>query len=181
MLWQSWTLPRLERECCALPIIKANKDASTLHAGSNMNLAIDVRRFPPNFSLNLTLYAIQVSGDGKLASWQEASTPGSSLSTRFDGLEIYLVSSDTSTNLTVSTSGLLSREQGSTVKHLNWPIPACITAGNYNVSILIFIFPAVNKQTRVILAHRVRDFAHQWPGLLLDHSLEARDPKREPQ
>jgi hypothetical protein len=38
--------------------------------------------------------------------------------------------------MTVSAGpALLTGESGSTVKHLNWPIPACIPEGNYNVSI----------------------------------------------
>jgi hypothetical protein len=77
---------------------------------------------------------VDVSGDGKLAS--AASVPGSGLSTRYDSLEIYLVSAQTNINLTVSAGpALLTGESGSTVKHVNWLIPTCVPAGNYNVSI----------------------------------------------
>jgi len=101
-----------------LAIVVAPAIGTTLHAGSDLNLAIDI------------------SGNGKLANWQAASTPGSSHSTRYDLLEAYLISKDTRTNLTVSTGpGLLNQEQGSTVKHFNWPIPNCITAGSYNLTI----------------------------------------------
>jgi len=77
--------------------------------------------------------AIDISGDGKLPS--AASLPGSGLSTNFELLEIYLVSAETKINMTVSAGpGLLTNESGSTVKHLNWPIPTCIPAGNYNLT-----------------------------------------------
>lgn len=70
----------------------------------------------------------EVSGDGKL------SQSGFS-SAGFDSLDIFLVSSETNVNLTVTTgSDFLSQEQGSTVKHLNWPIPTCVQPGSYNVS-----------------------------------------------
>lgn len=40
-------------------------------------------------------------------------------------------------NMTVANnSSILKQEPGSTVKHLNWPIPACLPAGPYNVSIV---------------------------------------------
>lgn len=78
---------------------------------------------------------LKISGDGKLQS--SAAIPGSNLPTRFDGLEIFLVSSQTNVNITVSTGpGLLTQESGSTVKHLNWPIPTCISPGQYNVCTL---------------------------------------------
>ncbi|KAJ7492817.1 hypothetical protein FB451DRAFT_551794 [Mycena latifolia] len=77
--------------------------------------------------------AVDVSGDGKLS--PAASLPGSGLSTSYELLEIYLVSAQTNINMTVSAGpGLLSNESGSTVKHLNWPIPTCIPAGDYNLT-----------------------------------------------
>ncbi|KAJ6627127.1 hypothetical protein B0H10DRAFT_1780039, partial [Mycena sp. CBHHK59/15] len=85
------------------------------HAGSNINIAVDV------------------SGNGQLP--PAATLPGSGLATSYESLEIYLVSSQTNINITVSAGpALLTGESGSTVKHLNWPIPSCIPAGNYNLS-----------------------------------------------
>ena len=76
----------------------------------------------------------QISGDGHLS--QSASIPGSGQSTRFDSLEVYLVSYQTSLNMTISQgTGLLTQESGSTVKHINWVIDPCISPGNYNVRI----------------------------------------------
>ena len=84
----------------------------------------------PNSSF-APVYTKQVSGDGKLS---QPAFSGVGL----DGLNIYLVSSDSGDNITISEgSGLLTQESGSTVKHLNWPIPSCIAAGNYNVNKLI--------------------------------------------
>ncbi|OCH95548.1 hypothetical protein OBBRIDRAFT_767320 [Obba rivulosa] len=100
-----------------LAIVDSPAADSTLHAGSNNSIAIDV------------------SGDGKLPNWQTASVPGSDLSTRFDSLEIYLVSYQTNLNLSVSQGpGLLEQESGSTVKHLNWAIPTCVPSGGYNLT-----------------------------------------------
>ncbi|KAJ7739702.1 hypothetical protein DFH07DRAFT_870421 [Mycena maculata] len=98
-----------------LAIIDAPAPSSPGHAGSPLPIAVDV------------------SGDGKIQA--AASVPGSGLSTRFDALEIYLVSSQTNINMTVSdTPDFLTGESGSTVKHLNWPVPTCLTAGNYNLT-----------------------------------------------
>jgi len=98
-----------------LAIIDAPAPQNPGHAGSSISIAIDV------------------SGDGKLPS--AASLPGSGLSNSFQLLEIYLVSAETNLNMTVSAGpGLLTNESGSTVKHLNWPIPPCIPAGNYNLT-----------------------------------------------
>lgn len=75
---------------------------------------------------------VQLSGDGIIP--QSAFIPGSGLPTRYDFLELYLVSSQSKVNITVSTgTGLLSQEPGSTVKHLSWPMPDCLTPGIYNV------------------------------------------------
>lgn len=75
----------------------------------------------------------QISGDGHLD--LSASIPGSDKSTRFDSLEIYLVSYQTKQNITVSNgTELLTQEQGSTVKHWNFNVSTCIPPGNYNVS-----------------------------------------------
>ncbi|KAJ7632163.1 hypothetical protein FB45DRAFT_1057301 [Roridomyces roridus] len=98
-----------------LAIIDAPSPNNPGHAGSAINIAVDV------------------SGDGKLA--PAASVPGSSLSTRFDALEIYLVSDKTNINMTVSNSSdFLTGESGSTVKHLNFALPDCIQPGDYNLT-----------------------------------------------
>ncbi|KAJ7431824.1 hypothetical protein B0H11DRAFT_2128638 [Mycena galericulata] len=53
--------------------------------------------------------------------------------TRYDSLEIYLVSANF--NITVSAGpAFLTGESGSTVKHLNWPIPTCLSPGDYNLT-----------------------------------------------
>jgi len=99
-----------------LAIVDAPQLNSQLDAGGNLNIAIDV------------------SGDGRLS--PAASTPGSGLATGFSGLDLFLVSFQSQVNLTVSTGpGLLTQEPGSTVKHLNWPIPTCIPPGQYNLTL----------------------------------------------
>ncbi|KAL1726908.1 hypothetical protein EV714DRAFT_254392 [Schizophyllum commune] len=76
--------------------------------------------------------AIEVSGNGRIP--LDGTFPGSDQPTRFDLLEIYLVSEETGMNYTVSSGpGLLEYEDGS-VRHLNWPIPACTKGGNYNLT-----------------------------------------------
>ncbi|KAJ7275242.1 hypothetical protein B0H12DRAFT_1086359 [Mycena haematopus] len=98
-----------------LAIIDSPNPQNPGHAGSSINIAIDV------------------SGDGKLPA--AASLPSSGYSTGFISLEIYLVSAETNINMTVSTGpALLSGESGSTVKHLDWPIPTCMPAGDYNLT-----------------------------------------------
>ncbi|KAJ6604454.1 hypothetical protein DFH09DRAFT_1122744 [Mycena vulgaris] len=98
-----------------LAIIDSPSPSNPGHAGSTMPIAVDV------------------SGDGKLS--PAASLPGSGLSTSYELLEIYLVSAQTSMNITVSAGpGLLTNESGSTVKHLNWPIPTCVPSGDYNLT-----------------------------------------------
>ncbi|KAH8120097.1 hypothetical protein DFH11DRAFT_1721957 [Phellopilus nigrolimitatus] len=75
----------------------------------------------------------QLSGDGNIS--QSAFIPGSGSPTRYDSLEIFFVSSQTDSNFTVSNgTGFLSQESGSTVKHLNWPIPSCVLPGVYNLT-----------------------------------------------
>ncbi|KAJ7357161.1 hypothetical protein DFH08DRAFT_851198 [Mycena albidolilacea] len=98
-----------------LAIIDSPSSQTPGHAGSPINIAIDV------------------SGNGALPA--AASLPDSHYSTGFGSLEIYLVSAQTNINMTVSAGpALLSGESGSTVKHLNWPIPACMPAGDYNLT-----------------------------------------------
>ena len=87
--------------------------------------------------IRLIATTTQISGDGHLPS--TASSPDSSDSTRFDSLEVYLVSYTAKLNLTVSQGpGLLTQEPGSTVKHINWLIDTCIESGNYNVYKALF-------------------------------------------
>ncbi|KAJ6519622.1 hypothetical protein C8R45DRAFT_952129 [Mycena sanguinolenta] len=98
-----------------LTIIDSPNAQNPGHAGSFINIAVDV------------------SGNGQLPA--AASLPNSGYSTGFTSLEIYLISGETNINMTVSpSSALLSGESGSTVKHLNWPIPTCMPAGNYNLT-----------------------------------------------
>ncbi|KAG8713834.1 hypothetical protein FRC11_010818 [Ceratobasidium sp. 423] len=75
--------------------------------------------------------SVDVSGNGRLPT--SASVPGSTLPTAFISLNIFLISSQTKTNLTV-TSGtqFLEGEPGSTVKHLNFALPSCLKTGDYN-------------------------------------------------
>ncbi|KAF9068082.1 hypothetical protein BDP27DRAFT_1295674 [Rhodocollybia butyracea] len=99
-----------------LAIINAPSPGSPGHAGSSLPISVDV------------------SGDGQLKT-PDASNPNSTTSTHFSLLEIYLVSSQTSLNLTVSSgTGFLTQQPGSTVKQLSWPVPTCVPAGNYNLT-----------------------------------------------
>ncbi|KAI0639281.1 hypothetical protein C8Q77DRAFT_1152269 [Trametes polyzona] len=53
-----------------------------------------------------------------------------------DLLEVYLVSSQTQKNITVSSgAGLLAQEPGSTVKHIHFSVPTCLESGAYNLTI----------------------------------------------
>ncbi|KAJ7107631.1 hypothetical protein C8R43DRAFT_1044719 [Mycena crocata] len=98
-----------------LAVIDSPSPSNPGHAGSTISIAVDV------------------SGNGKLQ--QPASLPGSGLPTSYDSLEIYLVSVQANINMTVSAGpAFLNSESGSTVKHLNWPIPTCISDGNYNLT-----------------------------------------------
>jgi hypothetical protein len=76
--------------------------------------------------------SIDVSGNGRLPS--DAYTPDSGLSTAYEELNIFLVSSETGANLTVSVGPQLLTDEDGTVRHLNWQIPTCIVPGRYNVS-----------------------------------------------
>ncbi|KAF8213485.1 hypothetical protein K438DRAFT_1804063 [Mycena galopus ATCC 62051] len=97
-----------------LAIIDAPAPQNPGHAGSSLPIAIDV------------------SGDGKLPA---SASSNSSDSTHFESLNIFLVSAQTNINMTVSEGPtLLLNESGSTVKHLNWIIPTCLEAGNYNLT-----------------------------------------------
>ncbi|TEB39236.1 hypothetical protein FA13DRAFT_1725213 [Coprinellus micaceus] len=76
--------------------------------------------------------SIEVSGNGKLPF--EALNPGSRLDTAYEELNIFLVSSQTNTNLTVSSGPSLLTDEDGTVRHLNYEIPTCIQAGLYNMT-----------------------------------------------
>ncbi|KLO20572.1 hypothetical protein SCHPADRAFT_884609 [Schizopora paradoxa] len=96
-----------------LAISDAPAPDSPQHAGSDIVIAVDL------------------SGDGKIS--QDAFTSNSTSPTHYISLNIYLTSS--TTNFTVSNgSAFLSQEPGSTVKHLNWPIPNCVPSGSYNLT-----------------------------------------------
>ncbi|EJD04178.1 uncharacterized protein FOMMEDRAFT_146200 [Fomitiporia mediterranea MF3/22] len=98
-----------------LAISDAPAPGSSQHAGSDLVIAVDL------------------SGDGKID--QSLFIPGSGAPTRYDSLEIYLVSAQARSNFTVSNgTGFLAQEPGSTVKHLNWPLPPCMSAGVYNLT-----------------------------------------------
>ncbi|QRV91220.1 hypothetical protein RhiJN_19238 [Ceratobasidium sp. AG-Ba] len=88
--------------------------------------------------------SVDVSGNGRLPSG--ASIPGSTLPTAFVSLNIFLISSQTNTNITV-TSGpqFLQGEPGSTVKHLNFAIPSCLKTGDYNYT--YYEVSRINDQT----------------------------------
>jgi len=102
-----------------LAIVDSPAGGSQLDAGENLAFAVDV------------------SGDGELS--PIASIPGSGLATRFDSLNVFLVSLSTQLNFTVATSpGLLTQELGSTVKHVNFDIPLCTPAGQYNLTLYEF-------------------------------------------
>ncbi|KAJ6604452.1 hypothetical protein DFH09DRAFT_310100 [Mycena vulgaris] len=103
---------------------------------------------------------VDVSGNGKLP--PAASLPGSGLSTCYESLEIYLVSAQTNINMTVAAGpALLSGDSGSTVRHLNWPIPPCIPAGDYNLTFY-------ETSHFNVLSHNVRIL------ILLSHNLKPR-------
>lgn len=75
--------------------------------------------------------SVDVSGNGQLpqASWG----PNSTLPSGFISLSIYLVSGDQNVTVVDGTTGaFLAGEPGSTVKHLNYAVPSCLPAGNYD-------------------------------------------------
>ncbi|RPD63069.1 hypothetical protein L227DRAFT_572916 [Lentinus tigrinus ALCF2SS1-6] len=54
----------------------------------------------------------------------------------YNSLEVYLVSSATTSNVTVSAGPqLLTQEPGSTVKHIDWLVPTCLQTGSYNLTL----------------------------------------------
>jgi len=97
-----------------LTIVDSPQPLSVFNVGSGIPIAVDV------------------SGNGQLP--QSASFPALAGATRFVDLQIYLVSSDTTVNWTVSGSGLLAQEVGSTVKHVTFAVPGCAFTGQYNLT-----------------------------------------------
>ncbi|KAF5337326.1 hypothetical protein D9611_003310 [Ephemerocybe angulata] len=76
--------------------------------------------------------SIEVSGNGKLPS--AALRPGSKLDTAYEEINIFLVSSKTNVNLTVTAGpNLLTDEEGS-VRHFDYKLPSCIQPGQYNMT-----------------------------------------------
>jgi len=99
-----------------LSIIDAPAPHSTYTAGGVMAIAIDV------------------SGDGKLP--MADVTPGNNAATGYDNLNLFLVSAQTKLNISVTNgTNILTQESGSTVKHVNWNVPDCITPGAYNLTV----------------------------------------------
>lgn len=76
--------------------------------------------------------SIEVSGNGKLPF--AALTPGSRLDTAYEEINIFLVSSQTNVNFTVSIGPNLLTDESGTVRHLNYQIPRCIRPGQYNMT-----------------------------------------------
>ncbi|KAL1756146.1 hypothetical protein FB107DRAFT_290277 [Schizophyllum commune] len=106
-----------------LSIIDAPFPNSPYTVGSQLPIAIEVR-VPFMLLSPQTFYAFPSPSHSDI----------DLAPTRFDLLEIYLVSAETGMNYTVSSGpGLLEYEDGS-VRHLNWPIPACTKGGNYNLT-----------------------------------------------
>ena len=104
-----------------------------------MPVAIDVNIGCPSCSyLTLKLCLSQISGDGQLPT--SAAIPGSKANTRFDSLEIYLISYANSLNLTIAgpDANLFVQEPDSTVKHINYNISSCVPSGQYNVRFISF-------------------------------------------
>lgn len=91
-------------------ILNSPEPGSTINAGQSTQLSIDT------------------SADGLLP------PPDPSLATTFLSLNIFLVSAQNGINVSVSNGGLLDQEKGSTVKHLNYEVPACLPPGAYNLT-----------------------------------------------
>jgi len=60
------------------------------------------------------------------------------LPTRFDELNIFLVSADTNTNATISSGPQLLTGQTGSVRNVNFLIPSCIPTGKYNLTFYEF-------------------------------------------
>ncbi|KAJ6261665.1 hypothetical protein Dda_2463 [Drechslerella dactyloides] len=123
---------------------------ANIHAGDSDN-----RRPAALHAYNLHI-AIDVSGNGKLppSSYQalpNGTVPDNNAPTFFHSIAIYFVSRPNGHNLTISNNSvpptddsgyvgpILALEEGSTVKHVNWAWPDCLSGindlGEYNISI----------------------------------------------
>ncbi|OAX44759.1 hypothetical protein K503DRAFT_861051 [Rhizopogon vinicolor AM-OR11-026] len=131
----------------ALAIVDSPAPGSNYQAGSTIAIAIDV------------------SGNGKLS--QSAQVPGSSLSTRFEGLQIFLISDSIEFNMTISDGNtLLYQESGSTVKHVTWTIPSCTPSGNYNIT--LYESSVINSEAFYTITPILIDIANSSPGQCSD-------------
>jgi hypothetical protein len=76
--------------------------------------------------------SVDVSGNGKMP--QDSYGPNSTSPTGFISLSIYLVSDNKNVTVVDGTTGsFLAGEVGSTVKHLNYVVPNCLSEGRYEV------------------------------------------------
>ncbi|KAH8921765.1 hypothetical protein BT69DRAFT_1279323 [Atractiella rhizophila] len=90
--------------------------------------------------------AIDISGDGLLPFPPPSPIASNDLPTAILSLDLYLVSSKNNVNVTVSEgTGLLEQESGSTVKHLNYRVPDCLPAGDYNLT--FYEVDRINQET----------------------------------
>jgi len=98
-----------------LAIIGSPQPNSQGHAGSTLSIAITVG-----------------GSQGQLKDF----APGASSSsgTGYDNLELFLISSSSNINITVA-SNILTQQQGSNVKHVDYDIPTCVTSGSYNLTL----------------------------------------------
>ncbi|KAJ8084173.1 hypothetical protein PM082_002940 [Marasmius tenuissimus] len=97
-----------------LSIINSPQAGSPGHAGSTLPISVEV------------------SGNGKLP--VDAAAPFCTYPTRFDSVEIYLVSSQTGKNYTVASGSDFLREGSGSVRQCNWQVPTCIPPGQYNLT-----------------------------------------------
>jgi hypothetical protein len=112
-----------------LLIINSPSANSPGHAGSTLPISVDI------------------SGNGQLSS--DAANPSSKLPSHFNSVEIYLVSSQTKLNVTVSTGPRFLTNENGTVRHLSWPVPTCISPGQYNLT--FYEASKINGDSRFII------------------------------
>lgn len=131
----------------------------------------------PRSSFDRACFFIQVSGDGKLP--MTAATPGNNAATGYDNLILYLVSAQTNLNFSLSNnSDILSQESGSTVKHINWNVPSCISPGAYNVSNKSFTHVVYWIRGALYTDDPIRRLSHQQSRLL--HHYTRSYPDQQP-
>lgn len=76
--------------------------------------------------------SIEVSGNGRV---QFAGLiPNSGLPTAYEEINIFLVSAQTSVNLTVTAGPRLLTDEDGSVRHFDYQIPSCIRPGLYNMT-----------------------------------------------